>query len=112
MAFSIATNGRPDDWISGYTSSGTSISVPIATFPVLNATKASTSTGDIRELLLALCEGVADSWYTAAAAGDSPAQMIISRSTTVSPSTGASTKTFTFRFVTYSPVGYEYMSGE
>jgi hypothetical protein len=86
----------PTTWLSGYTSDGTDISLPIANISELSAIEAAADTGDIREIVFAILEML----YQAKAAKanvDLPANMRISCSKSFD-SNGDENRTYTVGF--------------
>lgn len=98
-------NPAPNTWLANWSEDGTNIAVPLATFPELTAAEADGATGDIRKVLYALCEKLADEW-AAKPAADRPARMQINRSSSLNSTTGQITYTYTLSFVT-TPAGIE-----
>lgn len=68
----------PTNWITGYTSDGTNVTIPISTLTGLAAGDASASTGDVRKVMYAMTD-VFYSTFAAAASTNQPAKIIISR---------------------------------
>lgn len=95
----MAFDPLPPAWMDSWSEDGTTISVPIASFPEMTAAEADATTGDIRKVLFAMCEKLWVEWSSRATA-DLPAKMTISRSSTVNEATDAITKRYTFTFVT------------
>lgn len=95
----MAFEDAPNTWIDSWSENGTTISVPIASFPEMTADEADGTTGDIRKVLYAICEKLWTEWAERAI-GDLPTKMTISRSSTVNEATDAITKRYTFTFVT------------
>ena len=95
----MAQNLAPSHWLSGYelTDTNTKISIPIASLPGLDATKANGSTGDIRKVLRALMAALHAAWLAEASA-DRPKQMTLGRSTSVNESTGETMRTYQAQF--------------
>lgn len=104
----MAFNPLPTAWLENWSSDGTEISVPIATFPQLTSAEASTTTGDIRKILFAFCEKIAASWNNTPSV-DRPAKWTVTSAATVDTATGQITRTYTLRFVT-APSGEEVVS--
>ena len=90
----MAQNLAPSHWLSGYelTDTNTKISIPLASLPGLDSTKANASTGDIRKVLRAIMAAIHAAWLAEASA-DRPKQMTLGRSTSVNESTGETTRT-------------------
>ncbi len=81
----------------GYDASSTLASLLISDFPQLTSAEAHESTGDVRKLLFAICERVANA-YQALPAEDRPANMQIFSSSSTPNSAGRFNRTFTFSF--------------
>lgn len=90
-------NPLPQIWFENLTDDGTNITVPIATFPELNATELDAATGDIRKVLYAICEKVWSRW-NALLSADRPNKMTITKSSSVDTTTGIITNVYTFTF--------------
>ena len=69
---------KPTDWFANWSEDGTSITVPIATFPEMTADEADADTGDFPNILYAILHK-ARSAYEALAVADRPANMKIFR---------------------------------
>ena len=95
----MAFDPKPSTWISNWTSDGTEISIPIATFPQLTSAEANATTGDIRKVLFAICERIMSAWNTSQSV-DRPAKWTMNSAASVNTSTGQITRTYTFTFVT------------
>lgn len=93
----MAFNPAPSSWLASWSEDGTSITVPIATFPELTAAEADGTTGDIRKIAFALAEKLYQA-YNGTAAADRPTKMTITRASSVNDTTGDVTRTYTFRF--------------
>ena len=100
----MAFNPRPDTWLANWSEDGTDISVPLATFPELTAAEADGATGDIREILFAVCEKLWSEW-TSRESDDRPSMFTIAKNVQTNVNTGQETKTFVLRFVTEVEVG-------
>lgn len=94
----MAFNPSNSHWIPSYTSDGTNISIPIASFPGLTAGEAHTTTGDIRKLLYSICEELNTKW-NAEAAADRPGKWTFVKGQSLNPATGQITVTYNFTFV-------------
>lgn len=90
----MAFNPAPAQWIANWSEDATNITVPIASFAELTAAEADAATGDIRKVVFAIMDCLADKWYSLAAA-DRPAKMTISRNTSTNETTGVARKTYT-----------------
>ena len=99
----MALDKTPTAWIPGYSSNGTTISLPIASFPELTAAEAHTSTGDIRKILFAVIAKLHQD-AAALAAADKPQRMAIARSTM--EISGVPVRTYTIKF-TLADAGME-----
>jgi len=97
----MAFDPTPTAWLANYSSNGTAISIPIATFPALTSAEANTATGDIRKILYAFCEKLMAVW-NAANAVDRPSKWTLTNTAVIDTATGQITRTYTFRFVTAS----------
>jgi hypothetical protein len=95
----MAFNPQPNTWIASWSEDGTTISVPIASFPELTAAEADGATGDIRKILYAICEQLYQEWNSTLA-GDRPSKMTVGRTSTVNEANDEITKRYTFTFVT------------
>jgi hypothetical protein len=93
----MAYNPAPSAWIPSWSENGTTISVPIASFPELTATEADGTTGDIRKVYFALCSQMYDK-YLATAADSKPVRMSFQKNVTVNTTTNVSTVYFTCIF--------------
>ena len=72
----MAFNPSPAAMWPGYSSDGTTISIPLSSLPGLTAGEANATTGDWREIMLAICEKAYR--YTAAlATADAPSACTI-----------------------------------
>lgn len=94
MAVSIV----PTDWLTGWSEDATDITLPIATLPELTALEADGATGDIRKIMFALCEEMYTQ-YNALDTADKPAKMVISKSSTLSATTGIVTHSYGMKFL-------------
>ena len=100
----MAFDPLPPSWIASWSEDGTTVSFPIASVPELTAAEADATAGDIRKTLFAICDQLADVWYTQATA-DRPAYMTIYRSTSSDEAAGTETKQYVFRFTTEVAAG-------
>ena len=91
---------KPTDWIPGYTSDGTNLTIPIASLAGLTAADADAATGDIRKVILASAKQL-DSVY--AAASPKPAGMMVTGDGI--PSNGQLAFSFKFQVVA---TGYQF----
>jgi len=87
------------NWIASYSDDGTDMTIPIASLSELSAAEADDATGDIRDLMFALCEHMFTT-YDALDTADKPTKMTISKSISNDVSAGTATESFTLRFVT------------
>ena len=95
----MAYDAAPSTWLSGWSEDATDITVPIATFPELTATEADGTTGDIRKVMYAICEKMYNE-YIALDSADKPLKMVITKSSSLSASTGLATHSYYIRFTT------------
>jgi len=101
----MAFNPAPSAWIPGWSADADDIVIADAfgasgAFPELDAAEAGyVEVGDIRRVLFAMCQELANTWYATASA-DRPTKMSIARSSPIVETTGLVTRTFTFRFTT------------
>ena len=89
----MAFNKAPANWIPNWSSNGTSITIPIASFPELSAAEADVTTGDIRKIVFAIMEELYGK-YNSTDNADKPAMMSLSKSASVNTSTGVTTNTY------------------
>lgn len=92
----MAWNAAPTEFMTGWSEDGTNITVPIASFPEMTAAEADADTGDIRKVLLAMCE----QWYSvynALATADKSTKMVLSRAQTFAAGNEI-TRSYTMRF--------------
>jgi len=95
----MAFNKTPTNWIPNYSSNGSALSIPLASFPELTVAEADTVSGDIRKILFAIMEQLIGKWNSTNTA-DRPEKMTVSRSTGVNELNGEVTKQFVLTFVT------------
>ena len=93
----MAFDDTPTTWIANYSSNGTDMTLPIASFSELDASEANTTTGDIRQILFALTEEFYQA-YNDTAVADRPGKMRIFRTSTTNESTGVVTRSYNFQF--------------
>lgn len=86
----MAFDKTPTAWIPGYTSDGTDITAPIASFSELDASEADPATGDIRKINFATLEHMWQEWNSRDSA-DLPAKWKMTKSASVNTSTGITT---------------------
>lgn len=67
----MAFNPAPTALFPGYTSDGTSITIPLAAIPGLTSVEANATTGDWRNVFLSLCHTVL-TYYDSLAVADKP----------------------------------------
>lgn len=96
----MAYSGVPTAYITNYTSDGTNMTLPIATFTELTAAEAHTSTGDMRKIMFAICMWLHTKVNTTITAADRPTKWLLTKNTSVNDSTGVVTVTFTHQFLT------------
>lgn len=94
----MAYSDTPTDWIDSWSEDGTNISVPLASFNTdsitLTAAEADASTGDIAKIILAIVNKFAEEYEDKG--DDVPTKMRISKSDSISGSTGTISYTFSF----------------
>lgn len=107
----MAFNDAPSDWLpNGYSLDSNLVRFKTATggtgvaLPELTDAQADPTTGDIRQVMYAICAAFAQAWESKATA-DRPTRMTISRTTSTARE-GVLSHSFTFRFDT--PVGSTY----
>ena len=88
---------KPSTWLPNWTENGTTISVPIATFPEVTAGEADAADGDIRKIMFAILEQQWNIWRALATA-DKPTMMNMVKTATINPTTGDEEHLFTIRF--------------
>jgi hypothetical protein len=88
---------KPSTWLPNWTENGTTISVPIATFPELTAGEADAADGDIRKILFAILE---QQWnlFRVLETANKPTMMNMVKTATINPLTGDEEHLFTIRF--------------
>jgi len=96
----MAFNKQPNTWLTSWSENGSSINVPIATFPELTAAEADGTTGDIRKIVWAIMQKLWAEWNDDREAVDRPTQWTCKKSVTVNANTGVVTTTFTHKFYT------------
>lgn len=89
----MAFNKAPTAMWSGYSSDGTNITIPIAALPGLTSDEANASTGDWRNIVLALVSKAYD-YYASLPAADRPAAFVPAPPTTYPVSSGDLEGTF------------------
>ena len=109
MAFSPS----PSTWITGWSTTNGNADITIAgfnsgAFPEMTSAEANATTGDIRKVLYAMCEGFYQQWNNTAT-GDRPLKYTITRTSTVNEINNQITKRYTFTFVT-APSGADVVS--
>lgn len=92
MAFSAV----PSTHIASWSEDGTTISVPIASFPELTAAEADGTTGDIRKIMYAFCHKF-NALYEAMAVADRPVKMTTFRSSSIAGDVITRSYTITFK---------------
>lgn len=102
----MAFDPAPSTWITGWSTTNADADITIAgfnagAFPELTSAEAHATTGDIRKVLYALCEGFYQQWNTTTST-DRPAKYTITRTSTVNELTDEITKRYTLTFVTAS----------
>ena len=91
----MAVNVQPSVWFANWTSDGTDITVPIASFPEMTADEADPTTGDIRRVWYAMTAQLYAHWLSLATL-DRPTKMVITKSQALSGSTLVESFTVTF----------------
>jgi hypothetical protein len=94
----MAFNPSNSHWISGYTSDGTNITIPIASIANLTSAEAHTTTGDIRKLLFHLCAQLAAQFATESGAGNAPGKMVIQASSSLAADGVTVVRSYFFQF--------------
>jgi hypothetical protein len=94
----MAFNPAPTGWFSGISVTATEITIPFSALNTLDDTKSDPSTGDVREIVYNFCEAFSDKWQSLAST-DTPDQLTINTSTSVTSSGGEDilTKIYTIR---------------
>lgn len=87
----------PNTWFPAWAEDGTTITVPIASFPEMTAIEADGATGDIRKIIFALCQA-AYAKYISLPASDRPTKMTITKNSNLDSATNILTSTFTVTF--------------
>lgn len=97
----MAFSKNPTDWIDGICTADTqtTLKMDMDNFPELTADEVEGSGKDIRRVLFALIDALADTWYATPDA-DRPTQMQIYRSPQIDAQTGRVTRNYTFQFTT------------
>ena len=89
----------PTDWFPTYTGDATNISIDLADLPELDTAEALTASGDIREVLFAICEAAYIKNLTLSGTAAST-YMTISKSISNDVAENTATEAFTLRFTT------------
>lgn len=71
----------PTSWFESWSEDGTTISVPLTTFPEMTAAEADATTGDIRKIMFAIIQKFY-SVYLATASADRPTKFTITKTAT------------------------------
>lgn len=98
----MAFDKTPTTWIPNYSFDGTNLIIPLASLPGLQAADANATSGDIREIGLAVNE-VLYQGFNALATTDQPKSMRLSRSTSSNDQTGYATRSYSSQFKVSSP---------
>lgn len=105
----MAADITPATWIDGYDSDSGAHTITLNTadngtpsLPQLTDAKADPATGDIRQVMLAICEALYEKWLELGAAGQ-PIQMRLSRA--VSGDSSGNITYFYTTAVTFQPTG-------
>jgi hypothetical protein len=96
----MAFNPAPSAWLTGYTSDGTNITIPIADVPNLTSAHANATTGDIRMLLYRIEAFLASQFAAAALAGNAPVEWTDQQSASLNQAGTQITFSFFQQFVT------------
>ena len=94
----MAMNLAPSHWLENYSADSSGIKIPLASLPGLSAAEANASTGDIRKVARAIIAAL-HAAFLAEAEADRPAQMQLSRYTSVDEENDTTTRTYQARFV-------------
>lgn len=100
----MAYSKVPTTWIPNWAESGGNITVPVASFPEMTAGEADEASGDIAEILFAICEQISSVWQATATA-DRPTGWTLSKALSPDVTTGKDTVQYVLRFVTSVPAG-------
>lgn len=95
----MAYDDVPTKYIPNYSSDGTDMTLPIASFTELTSAEAHTTTGDIRKIIYAYCVQL----YTlvqSLPAADRPTKWLLTKQSSTNDSTGVVTVTYTHQFLT------------
>jgi len=98
----MAISRIPTAWIASYSSDGTNMTLPIASFSGLTVAEAATADGDICNIVKEILE-VIYAAQQALASADRPTKMTVARLTTTDDGTGIVTRQFTVTFTCSSP---------
>jgi hypothetical protein len=90
----MAFNKALSNWFPGFSSDGTNISIPIASFPQLAAAEVDASTGDMRKFLWAFLDFFRGKWIGTAQA-DRPSKVAFSSGSTIDQTTLETVWTYT-----------------
>ena len=93
----MAMNLAPSHWLDGYTADSSGITIPLTALPGLSAAEADETTGDIRKVARALAAALYAA-YIGEAEADRPAQMQLSRYTSVDETNDTTTREYRARF--------------
>lgn len=93
----MAFDKTPTTWIDDYSVSNGDIVIPIATFDGLSSAEADAETGDIRQIVLAICNELYSVWENTQAI-DKPTKMTMARSRAYNDVTSTMVETYTFSF--------------
>jgi hypothetical protein len=93
----MALNLVPTHWIPSYSSDGTNMTLPLASFDNLTSGEAHTSTGDIRKIAYEILKKL-HAVYAAEATEDQPQKMVINKSQNLD-SSGNIVQTFSVTFI-------------
>jgi hypothetical protein len=87
----------PTTWFPNWSEDGTTITVPIATFPELTAVEADGTTGDIRKIIYAMVQASYAKFISLPVA-DRPTKMVVEKRSTLDAATNILTSVYTFTF--------------
>lgn len=107
----MAINRAPATWWPSWSEDGTTISVPIASFPEMTAAEADGTTGDICNVLYAMLHKTYAK-YVSLATADKPTTMGVYKNVAENATTGKQTVTFTVQFVTSIAAGSQNVDAE
>lgn len=86
----MAFTKTPTTWLDDWSENGTTISVPLATFPELTEAEADGASGDIRKIVFAIMEKLWTEW-AATETANRPGKWTMTKSASVNTTTGITT---------------------